>query len=292
MRSWSGRTFTSIVGWARDGFGRRIDGTIEVIPSVTASVLTTIIAFSPMLFVAGIMGKFIAVMPVAVIAMLAISLIESMTILPCHLGHGESDKRPLAERMRGVIEVWPVYTRVPVHVLLLVHRALMDIVLFPWSLMRLLFGRINGWADRNLNWFVARVYLPLLRRCLQRPSIAVSLAGAVMVVAVGAVVTLKFTEHGLKAGRGVTPFVLMPKLDSRAIYASIAYPDGTPESVTSAAVVELERAFEAVDARASSGGPSATTVIHRFVGRSAGDGGRCAASGGQGVISGAFRWSW
>ena len=250
-----------------------IDGTIEVIPSVTASVLTTIIAFSPMLFVAGIMGKFIAVMPVAVIAMLAISLIESMTILPCHLGHGESDKRCLAERMRGVIEVWPVYTRIPVHVLLLVHRALMDIVLFPWSLMRLAFGRINGWADRNLNWFVTRVYLPLLRRCLQRPSIAVSLAGAVMVVAVGAVVTLKFTEHGLKVGRGVTPFVLMPKLDSRAIYASIAYPDGTSESVTSAAVVELERAFEAVDARASSGGPSATTVIHRFVGRSAGDGG-------------------
>jgi hydrophobic/amphiphilic exporter-1 (mainly G- bacteria), HAE1 family len=37
------------------------------------------------MFVAGVMGKFFAVMPLAVIAMLVISLIEAMFILPCHL---------------------------------------------------------------------------------------------------------------------------------------------------------------------------------------------------------------
>ncbi|MCH6579537.1 MAG: hypothetical protein IH802_04145 [Nitrospinae bacterium] len=36
------------------------------------------------------MGKFIAVMPMAVIAMLVISLFESIFILPCHLAHEDS----------------------------------------------------------------------------------------------------------------------------------------------------------------------------------------------------------
>ncbi|WP_339732137.1 efflux RND transporter permease subunit [uncultured Gimesia sp.] len=66
-----------------------IDGATEVLPSVCASVTTTVIAFMPLLFVSGIMGKFIAVMPIAVIAMLIISLLESTFILPCHLAHGK-----------------------------------------------------------------------------------------------------------------------------------------------------------------------------------------------------------
>ena len=35
-----------------------IEGTAEVFPAVSASVSTTIIAFAPLLFIAGIMGKF------------------------------------------------------------------------------------------------------------------------------------------------------------------------------------------------------------------------------------------
>ena len=64
-----------------------IDGTYEVLPSVTASVMTTIVAFCPLLFVSGVMGKFIAVMPLAVIGMLFISLLESTFVLPVHLSH-------------------------------------------------------------------------------------------------------------------------------------------------------------------------------------------------------------
>ena len=64
-----------------------IDGTVEVAPSVIASVLTTVVAFMPMFFVAGLMGKFISIMPWVIISLLLISLFESLFILPCHLGH-------------------------------------------------------------------------------------------------------------------------------------------------------------------------------------------------------------
>ncbi|MCA9167875.1 MAG: efflux RND transporter permease subunit, partial [Planctomycetales bacterium] len=67
-----------------------IQGTIEVMPSVLASVATTVIAFCPLFFVSGVMGKFIAVMPLAVIAMLMISLCESMFVLPNHLAHDDN----------------------------------------------------------------------------------------------------------------------------------------------------------------------------------------------------------
>ncbi|MEO2036299.1 MAG: efflux RND transporter permease subunit [Planctomycetaceae bacterium] len=71
-----------------------IEGTLEVVPSVGMSIATTVVAFMPMLFVTGTMGKFFAVMPLAVIAMLIISLLESTFILPCHLAHGR--KEPFA----------------------------------------------------------------------------------------------------------------------------------------------------------------------------------------------------
>ena len=66
-----------------------IDGTIEVVPSVATSIATTVFAFMPMFFVTGVMGKFFAVMPLAVIAILIISLLEATLILPCHLAHAK-----------------------------------------------------------------------------------------------------------------------------------------------------------------------------------------------------------
>jgi multidrug efflux pump subunit AcrB len=64
-----------------------VDGLKEVGGPVVMAVTTTIVAFTPLMFVAGIMGKFIAVMPMAVIAILIVSLGEALVILPAHLHH-------------------------------------------------------------------------------------------------------------------------------------------------------------------------------------------------------------
>lgn len=62
-----------------------ISGLKEVGWPVVIAVSTTIVAFAPLLFVTGIVGKFIAVMPKAVIAILVVSLFEALMILPAHL---------------------------------------------------------------------------------------------------------------------------------------------------------------------------------------------------------------
>lgn len=76
----------------KDFYKAAVDGTLEVLPSVTTAIFTTIVAFMPFFFVEGVMGKFIAVMPVAIIAMLVISLLEAGTALPCHLSEGEKEE--------------------------------------------------------------------------------------------------------------------------------------------------------------------------------------------------------
>jgi multidrug efflux pump subunit AcrB len=64
-----------------------VDGLAEVGGPVVMAVSTTIVAFLPLMFITGIMGKFIAVMPQAVIIILAVSLVEALIILPAHLDH-------------------------------------------------------------------------------------------------------------------------------------------------------------------------------------------------------------
>lgn len=69
-----------------------IDGTIEVGRPVIFSVLTTVAAFLPLVFVGGTMGKFIKVIPLVVIPILLISLVESLLILPAHLSFGKKSR--------------------------------------------------------------------------------------------------------------------------------------------------------------------------------------------------------
>ena len=61
-----------------------LDGTMEVLPAVTTSVTTTIIAFSPLLFLSGNM-EFSYDVGWVVIVSLAVSLIEAFFVLPAHL---------------------------------------------------------------------------------------------------------------------------------------------------------------------------------------------------------------
>ena len=60
-------------------------GTKEVAVPVTFGVLTTMVAFAPLLAVSGVLSDFVAQIPLVVIPVLAFSLIESKLILPSHM---------------------------------------------------------------------------------------------------------------------------------------------------------------------------------------------------------------
>ena len=135
-----------------------IDGTVEVVPSVISSVLTTVITFLPLCFVSGVMGKFIAVMPFAFVSTLLVSLAESVLVLPGHLAH----ERNLVFTIIGA-------------------------VLYPLRP----FLRVVSWlqqaCDRGLKWFVRRVYAPCLEVALDNRLTVLATAVGVLLLALGIV---------------------------------------------------------------------------------------------------------
>jgi len=64
-----------------------IKGAREVAHPVIFSILTTVVAFIPLIFIPGTIGKFWQPLPFVVIVVLLVSLVEALLILPSHLAH-------------------------------------------------------------------------------------------------------------------------------------------------------------------------------------------------------------
>jgi multidrug efflux pump subunit AcrB len=64
-----------------------IKGTDQVFWPVVATVLTTVVAFLPLTFIKGNIGDLLGALPTVVAMALMMSLLESLLILPSHMGH-------------------------------------------------------------------------------------------------------------------------------------------------------------------------------------------------------------
>lgn len=124
-----------------------IEGTKDVSLPVIFSIVTTIIAFVPLLFMPGETGKFWQPLPAVVIVILAVSLLEALFILPSHLAHLK------AERGKGK---WLV-------------------LLESWQ---------RSFA-KSFNHFVDNRYRPVLDKCLQYRYITLSAAIALLLIVGG-----------------------------------------------------------------------------------------------------------
>jgi len=123
-----------------------IGGAKEVSTPVIFAVTTTMIAFSPMLMVPGVSGKFFRNIPLVVIAVLGLSLIESLLILPAHLAHTNN-------RHRGGVFGW-------------IH------------------GQQQRFS-RFVEWWVGHVYVPTLNVAVRNRGITLGVAFAMLISSCG-----------------------------------------------------------------------------------------------------------
>ncbi|MBU2511347.1 efflux RND transporter permease subunit [bacterium] len=130
-----------------------IDGVMEVGMPVIAAVTTTIVAFLPLAFVGGIMGKFIAIMPVVVIACLGVSLFECLVLLPAHLNHLPDPVRETKKR----------------------------ILLFRWI------ESFHSVTTKGMEWFIRAVYMPALRKILHWRYVSLCIAISTLLITLGLV---------------------------------------------------------------------------------------------------------
>ncbi|NLS91563.1 MAG: efflux RND transporter permease subunit [Planctomycetaceae bacterium] len=87
-----------------------VDGVREVALGVTASMLTTVAVFMPLLTMQGEVGKIMRVLPVGVITALTVSLTEAFLILPNHLTHSLKKIPKVPNRTRQRIDDFVEYS--------------------------------------------------------------------------------------------------------------------------------------------------------------------------------------
>ncbi|MCH8236567.1 MAG: efflux RND transporter permease subunit, partial [Proteobacteria bacterium] len=66
-----------------------VNGTYGVLRPVFATIITTMLAFSPFFFMSGHMGKFMFSLPLIIVLALLVSFGEALTILPAHITAGK-----------------------------------------------------------------------------------------------------------------------------------------------------------------------------------------------------------
>lgn len=76
-------------------------GTTQVFWPVVATVTTTIVAFLPLTFIKGNIGDLLGALPIVVACALAMSLIESLMILPSHMAHSLAKRDRAGPRRAG-----------------------------------------------------------------------------------------------------------------------------------------------------------------------------------------------
>ena len=75
-----------------------VQGTMEVLGPVTTTVMTTVVAFLPLAFMTGLIGKFVWAIPLVVIVLLVLSWLESFLMLPAHVADVTNAKKHPGER--------------------------------------------------------------------------------------------------------------------------------------------------------------------------------------------------
>jgi multidrug efflux pump subunit AcrB len=175
---------------------------------VVMAVTTTMVAFAPLMFIDGIMGKFISIMPQTVICILAISLVEVFVILPAHLeGTLNHGNRP-ANRTLRLLFFWISWLK----------KDILDA--HAW---------LRKYMEKGLNLVINRIYLPGLRYCVTNKYFTLAVGVGCLIVSMGMILG------------GHVPFTFFPKNDSNWLISELVYPLGTPFETSEKAIKQIEQ---------------------------------------------------
>jgi len=156
-----------------------IIGAREVSVPLAFAILTNIVAFLPLLALPGMMGKLFLAIPIVVICCFIISWVEALFILPTHLAR--LDKSP------------------------------------PGRFARFM-NSIQKPADRKLTNFIHNTYKPILKKCLQAPSLVLAVSLAI------AIVVLSYPMSGRMG------FSMFPRLEGEYVVAKVELAANAPFS--------------------------------------------------------------
>ncbi len=201
------------------------NGTAEVAGAVTASTLTTIAVFFPMVFISGIAGQLFRDQALTVTFALVFSLIVALTLIPMLASLGArsrydegDDGRPAGWFTRAAASVVRQFG-----IAFFVIRKIFGILLWP-----------STWAMQRLYAAAAAVYPPLLRWSLSHRWLVVG-AAALIFLATMTLVPKLGTE-------------LIPQFSQGEFNVDLRLSPGAPLAETDRAIQATQRAAAGIDA--------------------------------------------
>jgi len=184
-----------------------VQGAHKVAVPATFGVLTTIAAFTPMLFVGGVVGPFFEALSMIVILCLIFSLIESKLILPAHLARARIDPVDEDELFNPQQHV-SLLRRIP--------RA---------------FVKIQRHVQHGLHALIHDYYRPALEKVVDNRGMTVALFAAVLIVTTGLI------------NSSVVRIVLFPEVPGDFARMELQMETGTAPEARNAALDRIEEAI-------------------------------------------------
>ncbi|NOX98790.1 MAG: efflux RND transporter permease subunit, partial [Verrucomicrobia bacterium] len=202
----------NIYTWNQRGIDSQtaaVEGAKEVAVPVVFGVLTTMLAFVPMMLAAGFHGKWQGQIAIIVIAVLAFSLVESKLILPSHLAHSLREKKS---------SVWTLF--------------LPGFILAIGKQLDSIFIRFQQFFSRGLENLIAKIYQPALRWALEWRYLTLSIFVGTLILFIGFIA----------GGRIIR--VSFPRIESETVTCRLTMQEGTPFEITEGHILRIEKAVD------------------------------------------------
>lgn len=212
------------------------EGTSEVSGAITASTLTTIAVFLPLIFVEGIAGQLFADQALTITFSLIVSLLVALTLIPTMAAHS---LEPAKEKALLKRSDKPWYKRLllsPIELLVMAIALLFLLVKSLFWLIAKLFGLVfiptKMVFNKLFNAF-ALFYEVLLKLALKAKLLTLLVAFALLGFSLQLVKTL--------------PTVVLPEMAQGELLVKVEYVPGTAIELTDLKVISLSKKLLAVD---------------------------------------------
>ena len=213
-----------------------LEGAKEVSGAITASTLTTIAVFLPLVFVQGIAGQLFGDQALTITFSLLVSLAVALTLIPTMAAHGlqPSKETPLLEREQKTI--WQRVILLPIELVVLVFALLAllikSIVWLLAKLLGLVFIPLRKLFDHFFALF-AKAYMALLELALQTKTLTLLLAFSLLGTSV-------YLARDIET-------VVLPEMAQAELLVKVKYVPGTAIELTDEKVVALSTKLLAFD---------------------------------------------
>ncbi len=205
-----------------------IDGTMEVLPPITAAITTTVLAFSTFLFLDGRIGDFFSEVSVIVILTLVVSLVEALIILPAHIAHSKALVHMTSSEKKKKKGLDKIFLKL---------------------------RKFNQYGDQFMRYCRDNLYSPALKFALRQRFITFSIIFAAMILTVASMMG------------GVIRTAFFPSIASDRVSIDLLMPEGTNPKITDSIISLVEAAAWRVNTEYSAQQSGDKQVVENIIKR-------------------------